>query len=53
MAALHLVEGPVGAGKTVFATQLGLELQTPPLVLDDWMATLFQSDRPEEGLWSW
>lgn len=53
MATLHLVEGPVGAGKTVFAIQLGHELRSPPLVLDDWMVTLFQSDRPEEGLWPW
>ncbi|MCY6379565.1 AAA family ATPase [Hoeflea prorocentri] len=53
MAILHIIEGPVGAGKTTYAIQLSRDLSTPPLVLDKWMVTLFQADRPETGLWSW
>lgn len=53
MAKLHIVEGPVGAGKTTFARQLSRRHKTPPLVLDDWMVTLFRPDRPTEDLWRW
>lgn len=53
MPILHIVEGPVGAGKTTFANQLGRELRAPPLILDAWMTKLFQADRPEADLWTW
>jgi predicted kinase len=53
MPTLHIVEGPVGAGKTTYATELGRQIAAPPLVLDSWMATLFRPDRPESGLWQW
>ena len=53
MPAWHIIEGPVGAGKTTYANQLGRELRTPPLVLDNWMTNLFQADRPEADLWTW
>lgn len=53
MSTLHIIEGPVGAGKTTYANQLGRELRTPPLVLDSWMTNLFQADRPEADLWTW
>ena len=53
MPTLHIIEGPVGAGKTTYANQLGRELRTPPLVLDNWMINLFQADRPEADLWTW
>ena len=53
MPTLHIVEGPVGAGKTTYAIQLGRDLQTPPLILDKWMANLYQPDRPDTDLWSW
>lgn len=53
MVKLHIIEGPVGAGKTTFAGQLSRQHGTPPLVLDDWMVTLFRPDRPDEDLWGW
>lgn len=53
MAMLHMIEGPVGAGKTTYANRLGKDLKTAPLVLDDWMATLFRPDRPEGEIWEW
>lgn len=58
MPTLHIIEGPVGAGKTTFAIKLGRELGAQPLVLDNWvldnwMVNLFQADRPETDLWVW
>lgn len=53
MAVLHIIEGPVGAGKTTYANRLGRELGSAPLVLDEWMATLFRPDRPEDNVWLW
>lgn len=53
MPTIHLIEGPVGAGKSTFAYRLSRERGAPRLVLDDWMARLFRPDRPDEGLWPW
>lgn len=55
MQTIHIVEGPVGAGKTTFALALGSELHTPPLILDAWMVRLFRDDRPAtpEEVWPW
>lgn len=46
MAVIHLIEGPVGAGKTTFAAQLRSKHKAAFFNLDDWMTTLFQDDRP-------
>ncbi len=53
MATIHLVEGPVGAGKSSFGSQLSKRHSAPQLVLDDWMATLFRPDRPSTGVMEW
>lgn len=53
MAHIHLVEGPVGAGKSTFAAQLTQRHAAPRLILDDWMATLFRPDRPTTGVIEW
>lgn len=53
MARIHLVEGPVGAGKSTFAAQLSGHHAAPRLALDDWMATLFRPDRPATGVMEW
>lgn len=44
---VHLVIGPVGAGKSTFVRQLVQQHRAVPLNLDDWMATLFSPDRPD------
>jgi predicted kinase len=44
---IHLVIGPVGAGKSTFSRELVLQHSAVPLNLDDWMATLFSPDRPD------
>lgn len=53
MSRIHLIVGPVGAGKTTFARTLAAERRALRIDLDDWMATLFRPDRPEEGLVEW
>lgn len=50
---MHLIEGPVGAGKSTFAAKLSLAQGAPHLNLDEWMATLFSPDRPAEDFWEW
>jgi predicted kinase len=48
---IHLVIGPVGAGKSTYVRQLVQQQQhrAVPLNLDDWMATLFSPDRPADA----
>lgn len=53
MARIHLIIGPVGAGKSTFARRLAGERRALRIDLDDWMATLFRPDRPAEGLVEW
>ena len=53
MAHIHLIEGPVGAGKSTFASQLTKRYDGPQLILDDWMTTLFKPDRPTTGVVEW
>lgn len=48
-ARIHLVIGPVGAGKSTFVRQLVQQHRAVPLNLDDWMATLFSPDRPDSA----
>ena len=45
MARIHLIEGPVGAGKSTFSAQLSSQHGAPYFNLDDWMATLFSTER--------
>lgn len=54
MAHVHLVIGPVGAGKSSYVRELCREHCAVPLILDDWMARLFGDDeRPPEGVIEW
>jgi len=53
MAFVHAIEGPIGAGKSTYASVLGRRLRSQPLILDTWMATLFRPDRPEQEFWDW
>lgn len=54
MAHLHLIVGPVGAGKSTFARQLCREHSSVRLSLDEWMAQLFGPDeRPAVGRLEW
>ena len=54
MAHLHLLIGPVGAGKSTYAKQLGREQRAVRLTLDAWMTQLFGDDeRPAIGRMEW
>ena len=53
MATLHLIEGPVGAGKSTYAGRLALAERAVHLNLDEWMVNLFSPDRPAEGFMAW
>lgn len=51
---IHLVIGPVGAGKSTYAAQLAAANEAVWLNLDSWMATLYGADpRPEDGRMNW
>ena len=53
-ARLHLLLGPVGAGKSTLARQLSREHRAIALILDDWMARLYGPDeRPPTGRIAW
>lgn len=53
MPRLHLIIGPVGAGKSTFALQLAQEHRAVRLTLDEWMARLFSPDRPDHDVMPW
>lgn len=53
MATVHLIEGPVGAGKSSYALKLARELGTVPLALDAWFAQLYSPDRPSGDFIPW
>lgn len=53
MSKIHLIVGPVGAGKSTFALKLAKERRAVRLILDEWMMMLFRPDRPDEGVIAW
>lgn len=50
---VHLVVGPVGAGKSTRAIAFAHAHRAVRLTLDDWMTRLFRPDRPAEGVVPW
>jgi predicted kinase len=50
---IHLLVGPVGAGKSTFGLQLARETGAVRLTLDEWITALFRPDRPESGVIEW
>jgi uncharacterized glyoxalase superfamily protein PhnB/predicted kinase len=50
---VHLVLGPVGAGKSTYAQELAGGGRTVRLTLDDWMTRLFRPDRPDAEVMTW
>ncbi|MCZ8073796.1 MAG: ATP-binding protein [Paucibacter sp.] len=53
MAQVHLIEGPVGAGKSTYARGLEQEGRGVHIALDAWFAALFSPDRPAENWLPW
>lgn len=53
MSKVHLIEGPVGAGKSTFSSSLALRVDGVHIALDEWFAALFSPDRPEGNFVPW
>jgi len=53
MPSIHLIEGPVGAGKSTYAQKLSRQHEAAHLDLDEWMVTLFSPDRPDTDFMLW
>lgn len=53
MAKIHLIEGPVGAGKSTFSKSLAQRTHGIHIPLDEWFAKLFSPDRPQTDFVSW
>jgi predicted kinase len=53
MAHVHLVVGPVGAGKSTYALRLARDHRAVRMNLDEWMAELFRPDRPSSDITEW
>lgn len=50
---IHLIEGPIGAGKPTFSAQRSSLHNAPHLILDECMVTLFSPDRPPHIFLEW
>lgn len=50
---LHMVCGPVGAGKTTYARTFAREHRACLFVIDEWMAALFMMDAPAPIALAW
>jgi predicted kinase len=53
MPTAHLVCGATGSGKTIYAVALAARARAVRFSIDEWMATLFASDRPEPPSLEW
>ena len=50
---IYLIAGSTGAGKTTYALALAEKTGAIPFSIDDWMATLFEADKPESPDFAW
>ncbi|MEQ1596549.1 MAG: ATP-binding protein [Casimicrobium sp.] len=50
---IHLVEGPVGAGKSTYCMSLASRISGVHIALDEWFAKLFSPDRPSSDVVPW
>ena len=53
MPKVHLIEGPVGAGKSTYASALVHRTNGVHVALDEWFAVLFSPDRPAADVAAW
>lgn len=53
MPQLHLIEGPVGAGKSTYAADLAIRIVGIHIALDEWFVRLFSPDRPNADVMPW
>jgi predicted kinase len=50
---IHVIVGPVGAGKSTYGFGLAAGGAAVRLTLDEWMTALFRPDRPEANVIQW
>lgn len=53
MPQIHLVEGPVGAGKSTYCAELAQRTGGVHIALDAWFSQLFSPDRPSTDVVLW
>ena len=53
MTTVNIIEGPVGAGKSTFASHLASRTGGVHIALDEWFANLFSPDRPSGNFVPW
>ena len=53
MSIVVLIEGPVGAGKSTYASALAARTGSIHIALDQWFTTLFSPDRPPSDFAHW
>jgi len=53
MATIHLIEGPVGSGKSTFSATLAKQRTAVHIALDEWFVALFSKDRPQVDVVTW
>jgi predicted kinase len=53
MPTVHMVFGPVGAGKTTYARKFSNEIRAAFFSIDDWMANLYWQDAPDPPQLEW
>ncbi|WP_183960391.1 AAA family ATPase [Chiayiivirga flava] len=53
MRLIYLIEGPVGAGKSTYASALASRIGGVHIALDEWFARLFSPDRPSVDVMPW
>jgi predicted kinase len=53
MPRVHVIEGPVGAGKSTFAASVAPATSGVHIALDDWFVRLFSPDRPGGNVVAW
>jgi predicted kinase len=53
MPIVHLIEGPVGAGKSTYSMSLAQRTHGVHIALDAWFAKLFSPDRPASDFIPW
>lgn len=53
MPKIHLVEGPVGAGKSTYCKVLAERTGGVHIALDEWFVRLFSPDRPDSDVAVW
>ncbi len=50
---IYLICGATGAGKTTYAEALALQVSGLRFSIDEWMERLYNSDKPETGIFEW